>query len=371
MLMLAAGAAGCAHHDPPTRRGTVTAYSGIAGHHPDSRFEVREIVPTDTIWLRPLPPADDTALRAMLTVPPDAVTFTGADSGADALGAVDAAAPLPDGRLVVLDAAAGVVRIVSAAGHQTGTIGRAGRGPGDLYQPQSLATDAAGNVYIGDLLRRAQRFRPDGTGFVLDTVLPLTVSPLGLCVLDTLLIVHGLNVDDSSAIKVYTTHGIAVRQFGMGYRSPSQIINHEFNRGRIACLPAARRIGWLAGGRKVLREFTPDGRTVRLTVLADARRSDVVELPNEGYRMEPGDAWDHVESLVALPSGALLLQVGTSTTESQKAHEDYAALVSILLPAGPGSPQALTTGGQRVIAMLGARPVFVTSDPMPSARWAR
>ncbi len=366
--------AACGAPGPARSHGTVTRLPDVAGRHPNPRFEVREIPPTDTIWLEPDDRREDPGLRALLTSPSgaDAVSFTGPASRDDALSGVDAAAPLPDGRLLVLDREASVVRIVSPDGRQVGRIGRPGRGPGDFFNPLSVAVDASGDVYVGDLLRRVQRFRPDGADFALDTVLPLSASPLGLCVFDSLLVVHGTDLTDPSVIQVYTTRGEPVRRFGAGYRSPAAAINWQFSRGRMACLPG-NRIAWAAGAMPVVRVFTIGGRTVRLAVVADAHPSIVAELPNEGYKLEdtPDGRWDHVVSLAALPGGRILLQMGISNAESRKAGDDYARLISIVLPPDAGGSIERTTGGAQVAGMLGGRALFTVTDPSPGITWAR
>ncbi len=374
VVMLAMLAA-CAARPAPRSRGTITQHPDIAGQHPNPRFEVREIPPTDTIWLEPDDQREDRDLRVLLTPPPhsDAVSFTGPTSSEDVLSGVDGTASLPDGRLLILDRQASVVRIVSPSGQQVGRIGRPGRGPGDFFNPLSIAVDAASNVYVGDLLRRVQRFRPDGPGFILDTVLPVSASALGLCLLDSLLVVHGTDLTDPSVIQLYTTRGEPIRRFGATYRAPAPMLNWQYGRGRIACLPKEGRIAYVAGAVPVLRVFTAAGLTVRLAVVADAHPTVVTELPNDGYQAAtaPDGRRDHVVALAALPAGGLLLQVGTSTAASEKAGDEYVRLISIVLPREAGGSIERTTGGSQVAGILGARPVFTGAEPSPGVTWAR
>lgn len=367
--------AACAARPPARSRGTITRHADLAGQHPNPRFEVREIQPTDTIWLEPDDQREDRDLRTLLTPPSgvEAVSFSGPTGSDDALGGVDATAALPDGRLLVLDREASVVRIVSPTGQQLGRIGRPGRGPGDFFHPLSLAVDTASNVYVGDLLRRVQRFRLDGPGFTLDTVLPVSASALGLCLLDSLLVVHGTDLTDPSVIQLYTTRGEPVRRFGAAYRAPAPMLNWQYGRGRIACVPKESRIAYVAGGVPVLRVFTVGGGTVRLAVVADAHPTVVTELPNDGYKAAtaPDGRRDHVVTLAALPEGGLLLQVGVSTTASDQAGAEYARLISVVLPREAGGLIERTTGGGEVAGTLGARPVFSVSEPSPAVTWAR
>jgi hypothetical protein len=369
LLLLSVGCGG----GTAASRGVPTTLTDVPGRHPNGRYLVREIEVTDTIWLRPDDHHEDAEFASQLTQPPgsDAVSFSGAGSS-DALGGADAVLALPDGRRLVLDQQANIVRIVSPTGSQVGVVGRPGRGPGDFFNPLSMALDASGNLYVGDLTRRLQRFRPDGSGFVLDTVINTTVSPRGLCVIDSLIVVHGVDMTDPSVIWLYDLHGKLLRSFGSAYRSPLAILNYQYGSGRIACLIGARRIAYLSGGMPELRIFTPEGKTERLMVIADFRPGTAIEMPNAGYRSEvpPGGQSDDVKSLVAMPDG-LLIQVGTATTESRRARDEYATLTSVLVsPRGRGVLKR-TTAGALVATAAQGRPTFTAADPAPAVVWAR
>lgn len=354
-------------------RGVPTTLTDVPGRHPNRRYLVREIAVTDTIWLRPDDHHEDAGFASQLTRPSgaEAVSFSGAGSS-DALGGADAVLALPDGRRLVLDQQANIVRIVSPAGNQLGVVGRAGRGPGDFFNPLSIAVDASGNLYVGDLTRRLQRFRPAGSGFALDTVINTKVSPRGVCLIDSLIVVHGVDMTDPSVIWLYDAHGQLLRSFGSAYRSTHPILNYQYGSGRIGCLSGSHRIAYLSRGMPELRIFTLQGKTERLMVIADSRPSGAIEMPNAGYRVEdaPGGQSDHVESLVAMPEG-LLIQVGTSTSESRQASDEYATLTSLLVsPSGRGVLKR-TTAGALVATAVEGRPTFSLADPAPAVVWAR
>ena len=128
-----------------------------------------------------------------------------------------------------------------------------------------------------------------------------------------------------------------------------------------------------ACARSTVRVFTPEGRTVRLAVVPDAHATIVTELPNAGLSVTtaPDGRSDRTMSLVALPSGELLLQMGENTRASEQAGDDYARLVSVMLPTRPGGAARRSVGGAIVAGVAGTRPILQISDPSPGVKWAR
>lgn len=79
-------------------------------------------------------------------------------------GAITGIAPLPDGRLVVLDQQAQEVRIFSPGGEHLRTVGGPGSGPGEFgNQAGPVLIGTGDTLYIPDLSnQRVNRFTPDG-----------------------------------------------------------------------------------------------------------------------------------------------------------------------------------------------------------------
>jgi hypothetical protein len=103
----------------------------------------------------------------------------GADSAGEEyqFGRVGDLAVSPGGDIAVIDQLNGVVRVFDRDGSFLGSVGRSGRGPGELSR------SANGIYFLGDSLlvldpgeRRMTLFAPDGS---VDTVTPLPPAPMG------------------------------------------------------------------------------------------------------------------------------------------------------------------------------------------------
>ena len=338
--------------------------------HPVPALLVREIEPTDT--LRPidagsgriLPPASG----------PGMLTF-GALDGAphEILGGVDAVSAAPDGRILVLDDRNSVIRIVDASGRYLGSVGRAGRGPGDLYHARSMTVDARGYLYVGDLLRRVQRFRPRGTGFELDTVITTGVAPLGLCMMDSVIVVHGVNSAMPGVVHLYDRQGRHFRSFGSVYQAKNEIINHQATSGTIVCLPGAGLIAFMprSGIVRELRLYDLEGRTRRLSIVAGMRSNHLTETPGGGSTVTLAEDGNHaVASLLATPDERILLQIGLRDGRSRGEGVTYSQIYTAILGIDASARVHYGRGGARVAAFSGRKPVFVVEDPAPAIRWA-
>ena len=375
LLLAAIGVLACSER-PVRSRGIATAPPSAPGQHPDPRFIVPANAPTDTLWLAPTDDREDSVLTPALARPTDTsemIRFGSLDGdGPDVLGGVDAVATTPDGRVLVLDAKAGVVHIVTGAGVHAGTVGRPGRGPGDFFHPQSIAVDAAGRLYVGDLLRRVQRFRADSSGFALDTAFVVTASAVGLCVIDSLMVVHGTDLTDSSTVQIYGPGGARLRSFGAVYQSANEGINIGLNRGRIACDAGREEVAFVSDGATGgIRIFGVDGAMKRVAVIPDVLHNVITELPNQGVSVSRAEGGNHGVESIAFTAGGLLVQVAFRTPQSREAGEPYAHLISLLLPTDRDEHFRRSTRLGIVRGFLRGHPIFSTDDPAPSVSWER
>lgn len=341
---------------------------GWTQEHPQPGLLVREIAPTDT--LRLIGSRGAPALRPPAGAP---MLAFGALDGQEheVLGGVTAVTATPDGRILVLDEANSVIRVLGPEGRYLGSVGRAGRGPGDFFHARSLAVDAGGNLYVGDLLRRVQRFRPKAEGFELDTVLATRVSPDALCIMDSTLVVHAVNPAVPGLIHLYDLRGRHLRSFGEAYRSPSEIINVHATMGKVACLPRAGLIAYMPGGGIVreLRVYDRSGRTRRLSIVTGMRSNRLTETA-DGSRVRLAPEGNHyVATLLAMPDERLLLQIGLMNERSRSAGLSHSELYTAVFDVDPAGRIEYGRDGPQVGAFVGTRPVFIVEDPAPGITW--
>jgi hypothetical protein len=90
------------------------------------------------------------------------VMRVGSEDGADAFGRVMDATLDRGGRLLVADDVNHRVAVFSADGKPAGTLGRRGRGPGEMESPWLVATDARDSIFVWDMaLARINVYGPD------------------------------------------------------------------------------------------------------------------------------------------------------------------------------------------------------------------
>ncbi|HEU5050673.1 MAG TPA: 6-bladed beta-propeller [Gemmatimonadales bacterium] len=343
-----------------------------AQQHPDPAYIVREIPAADTVHILS---AGREAQPWQEPAPGDAVRF-GVLDGAEheVLGGVDAVVTGPDGKIFILDRRSAVVRVLGADGRYLGRVGRSGRGPGDFFHPGAMAVDAHGFLYVGDLLRRVQRFRPTTRGFELDTVLQTGVSALGLCLIDSLVVLHGVNPGEPGVVHLFDQRGRKLRSFGEVYRSPSRILNHQFSQGKVACLERSRRVAFTPdnGGLVSLRIFDLEGRTRRIVAAPGLQSNIVTEAENEGYSVRLSPDGNHVVTgLLQTPDGRLLLQVALLNARSREEGTPYAELYTAVIDPSGGQPASYSRRTGRIGAFTRGRPVFVVEEPAPAVVWTR
>ncbi len=141
----------------------------------------------------------------------------------------------PEGRLVVVDGDNGEVRFFDRTGRFLFKVGRKGVGPGEFDQPVYVAFDSRGWLYVMEEGRpRLHRYRPEGTGFVLDQTYnlgpQLQASPLGWCLLADTLYVYAQSAQwqEQPLFRVLTLEGGLVRSFGRQDVYPPEALPEGF-----------------------------------------------------------------------------------------------------------------------------------------------
>jgi hypothetical protein len=263
-------------------------------------------------------PADGDApgggeLPSAWTVAPAGLRIGAAEDGSDALAFVTAAVRLPHGDIAVADAGSHRVDVFDAAGHRVRSLGREGRGPGELSHPSWLGV-RGDTLLVWDMVQsRLTRF--DTAGTLMRTDPPLTG-------LGSFARVFGQR-DDGSLLAAAS----ASAEWRPGaYRDSMLVvwIRPDGRRDTVASVPGDEQFGTRSADGRVSESTTrPFGR--RTLVAAQGRRVYVgtADAPAILATLD-GRAWDTVASLPGAPPAV-----------TRKDVDDYWAL---LLASGTRSP---------------------------------
>ena len=331
------------------------------GVHPNPRYLDAPAPPAFTIAVSARPVAAPFRLAALAR----AAFGSESDSDAVLLGNIKAVALLPSGDVVVLDDVKSELRIFGPTGVPKQRLGRAGRGPGEFFNPLSLAVDTEGRLYVSDLAHTIQVFAPSPAGYRYLRTIQIEISANAMCFLDTLLVVQGARFGQDTILHVYDRSGRVLRSFGALYRSPNQLLNYQFGAGSIAC-DAQRGLVLYAPGGAIgeVRAYRTDGALAWRTAVTGYRVKRIEDYRG-GVRVSGAQGVHSVHAFVLLPGRGLLVQVAFRTEEAVRNQIPFTTLHSFLLDPATGRPLPLGTALPPIFAASGGEAVLAFNDPVP------
>lgn len=246
------------------------------------------------------------------------------------------------GNLLVLDSRMQQLRMYSRDGGLIASAGGSGHGPGEFVDPQALALDGRDHAYVVDRRnRRVSIFEVGSTQIDYVSSYSVEFDPLDICILGDHLYVHGTSSRDRHLIHVFSRNGEEAGSFGRIYNA-EWILEHKFSRGKIACVPEASAVVYVSSILPDVLAFSQAGDLLWVSRLKDFKAIRVEEMPGGAIRSgtdDPqGDGGYHITtSLVAVPGGRVVIQVGYLTRESMAQQSGFARVETYLFSAASGN----------------------------------
>lgn len=241
-------------------------------------------------------------------------TAFGVETGdaAAEMGGVQDLAVDENGRMFLLDAKLGRLRLVDRQGRLVAVAGRPGSGPGEFRNPNAIAYDArTRRLFVADQgLGRVSIFTVVADSMSYQGAFPITQFAVDMCVLDGLLILYSPSGQDVPVIVVLTPEGKEVRRFGQGFGAEGgPMLRMAMRGGSVACLPAARMVLLSAQLDPTVSAFNLEGESlwsVRLSGFIPAR----IRVEKNGYGMDPAtpQPWDLADRLFVVGDTMVALQ---------------------------------------------------------------
>ena len=304
------------------------------GRHPNPRFVDQSLAPV--VRLRQKGPTRP----APFVLSGRPVTAIGSENDPDSLliGEITDLAIDTLGRVLLLDGTSHTVRFYQADGKPLGRLGRYGHGPGELSDPRAVAIGPGSRLYIANLDRNLQVYRPEGEGYVFERKIALDVSANSLCFMAGRLVVHGMPFGDNRIIRVYDLQGRSLASFGRVYDSSHELSNYMFSQGKVVCDTTSGLV--IYAPESVLgevRAYRLDG-TPAWRVTIEPYLTNVIEENAGGGHTVSGSEYG-IHKLIGftlVPGHGLVVQVGHLELKDNVAGSRYTTLETFLLDPATG-----------------------------------
>jgi len=307
----------------------------------------------------PLPDALTGRAHARLTVPGSPAERT--------FGLVGDVAMAGDGRTFVLDVMNREVSMFGTAGERTALLGQAGPGPGEFLGPVALAVnDAAGGLYVLDERKQGlDEFNERGEW---RRTVPLDFHASDLCFISGRLYVLGAR-EGFLLHEVSPKDGAVLRSFAPDADSEESLLRRYRAGGYLGCASSGE-IAFLPSLRPEVTRFSAERGTLLGTAAIPGYRAVRVRRMDGGsmqFSAPDGEVPDYGSSILPLPGGDWLLQVGRLDPGARNPHE-FTSVRSHRLSARDGQVRPLAVQLPRVMA-VGENVVYTAeTSPYPAVR---
>ncbi len=278
-----------------------------------------------------------------------------------------------DGNMYVLDSQFNEVRVYSAEGTFQYAIGRMGQGPNEFTAPRFIDVNRSGRVIVADQYYGIKIFEQTGDTHRLAATVPLSFTPMGMCVDNDILHVQGSRAEDLSAIFRFSLSGDSLGSFGATYKSSSLSVRTYLTNGHIVCLRRPASVMYFPQFLPAIYGYSYEGVMQWVSKIAKHQSLDIVEEQSG----TSGRSWvnmnvfnktyDVIMGAVELPERHVIVQIATITPESIKSGEGerYAELRTYLMSALTGEAIFVTDTMPPVYAVTADRMYTVHTHPFP------
>lgn len=151
------------------------------------------------------------------------------------------------------------IKVFKSSGEYVRTIGRRGRGPGDVYTPYSIALSPNGDLVVYESSGcRIQRFNPEGKSINIIKMKDLSLAWVGVTSKDQLAVYnHDITLRSGKLISILDKNGKTIRQIGT-YHDKSK----DFLESEKLDFAIDENDNIYAGDKNtpVIRKYSPDGK---------------------------------------------------------------------------------------------------------------
>ena len=312
-------------------------------------------------------------VREYLTIRPARIAIGSQDrEGPDLFGSIAGVTMDTRRNVYVLDGSEQHVRVFSASGQHIGTVGRPGRGPGDLRDAMAVWHDGESSLFVVDRYDGISIFTTAGNRFRFERRIGADLRPTAVCTIGQSVFVAGTR--SARILHSLRRTGEVMRSFGAPFRRDSMPgIQEVHDRADLVVMCDGRReqIVVAEGAQNKVRAYATDG-SLRWESALPAYDGYAV-----GINRQPrGIAvfWGTHLTRTILPVGGDLLLVQVSQQSRRRDPRRLGALavtdtdiITYVLSATGGGVLARGSAGPLVSLTRGGETVGYRLEPFPQA----
>lgn len=176
------------------------------------------------------------------------------------------------GNLFVLDSQKLEIYVFNKEGEFNLKFGRAGKGPGEFFQPNGMTLFKDSLLFVSDALSKIEAFEIKRTNngrvesILHSNTIAINYSPRTICTIDEFLFVQSIHFDEKSENQLrikrmdLSENGLENLSFGAAYPNIDRRVSSSFSQGRISCNESLKKVNFLYDRIPLLETFDIDGK---------------------------------------------------------------------------------------------------------------